>query len=426
MEGARFVPGCTVAGKFTLVEQLAAGGMSDIWLAENDATGAEVALKIARGSNGIGDESVVARERFRNEARACAKLVHRNIVRVFDLLEDDDGLLVLVMERLHGCTLTELLRVHGKLEPAAVVAIAMGVLAGLDHAHRASVIHRDLKPDNVFLSIEADSIVTPKLLDFGIAKFPLSTENLTVEGLVLGTPQYMSPEQIRAKKLDHRSDLFSVGTLLHEMLSGTSPFDAPTTSAQLAAVLEEMPKRIESISPSLWEVVARALEKNPDGRQASAASLSAELRDAVGLTDAVLASALAKVAPKPPAEAPQQIRLVLGLAEGRSAPTLSARVTPTSVTLAEVVPRRFSLKRTTLYGVAALVVAIAGVLLVTLKGEDTSNAALPETSTTAAPPPVVAAAAPAPSSMPQMSGARPPASVDPRPLKDRVALTPGF
>src|ERR1700684_3938082 len=113
------------------------------------------------------------------------------------------------MERLHGCTLARSLQTSGRIAPRAAVAIITAVLAGLGHAHRAGIIHRDIKPDNVFLEVDPDGVVTPKVLDFGIAKFPRQGTGLTGEGRILGTPQYMSPEQIRAQKLDARSDLFA-------------------------------------------------------------------------------------------------------------------------------------------------------------------------------------------------------------------------
>ncbi len=297
MGDARFVPGGKIAGKYSLLCEFGSGGMSDIWLAKNDATDAEVVLKVARGCKDGENDSLILRERFRNEARACAKLGHPNIVRVFDLIEDDGASMVLVMERLHGCTLSDCIAVKGKIAPASAVAIMLGLLAGLEHAHGAGLIHRDIKPENVFLAVDPDGLVTPKMLDFGVAKFPSAKNNLTLDGLILGTPQYMSPEQVRAQKLDVRSDVFALGTVLYEILTGTSPFEAETTSAALAAVLERQPERIDFVPAALWEVLARTLDKNPANRPASAAILGKELREAVGVDDAVLAAALENLVP---------------------------------------------------------------------------------------------------------------------------------
>ena len=447
MGDLRFASGCKIAGKYTLVRQLASGGMSDIWLAENDATGAEVALKVARGCDDGKDESSVLRERFRNEARACAKLAHRNIVRVFDLIEDGSGSLLLVMERLHGCTLTELLTVHGKLQPAPVVAVACAILAGLEHAHRAGVIHRDIKPDNVFLAREPDGVVTPKLLDLGVAKFSMSKLNLTADGLILGTPQYMSPEQIRAQKLDVRSDVFSVGVLLYEALSGTSPFEAPSTAAELAAVLERVPPRIEFIPTALWELIERALEKTPDRRPASAAALAVALRQAVGLTDAELAAAVESLVP---AQVPdpreslvsiESIRVVLRPPGSAMHPpaALASQETLSGETISRVSPRTTPLRRGMVYSLAALPFVATGLFLATFAAHGA-----PKVDRVTVPPVVrpasalaavsVVSSAQAPESMSAAVGSAtaekravaPPPTATPRRPRNRVALTPGF
>ncbi len=306
MGKSRFVPGGKVAGNYTLTGELGSGGMSDIWAAKNDATDADVVLKVARGCDGVEGDALLLRERFRNEARACAKLAHRNIVRVFDLIDEDGAAPLLVMERLHGCTLSECLAMNGRIAPAPAVAIALGVLAGLEHAHQAGLIHRDIKPENLFLAVEPDGVVAPKVLDFGVAKFPRGNDDLTRNGLILGTPQYMSPEQVRAQTLDARSDVFALGTVLYEILTGSSPFAAATTSAALAAVIERAPEPIGFIPPALWEILARTLEKDQTKRPTSAAALATELREAIGLGDAELAAALRDVV----ASTPDSRRLV--------------------------------------------------------------------------------------------------------------------
>jgi serine/threonine protein kinase len=230
--------------------------------------------------------------RFRNEAKLAARLVHRNIVRVFDFIEEKDGTLVLVMELLRGESLARYLERKSTLEVREAVAIALAVLSALGHAHGAGIVHRDVTPANVFLAVDPDGQVIPKIVDFGIAKRPAAA-SLTLDGGVLGTPKYMSPEQIRsAAGVDGRSDLFSVAVILYEMLVGASPFAASTPAASLAAVLEATVDPDPRIPPRLWVELSRALSKRPYERHASAAELADAVRAASGEVEEALALAL--------------------------------------------------------------------------------------------------------------------------------------
>src|SRR5262245_34406768 len=232
-------PSDRIAKKYVVLRRIGQGGMGAVWIARNELTGAEVALKVLR-PDGKQDAIKDVVERFRYEARLGSMLRHRSITRVFDMIEEPDGTLVLVMELLRGETLQSLLRRQERLGTREAVAIAVPILAALEHAHENGIVHRDVKPANIYLAVEPDGHVIPKLLDFGIAK--VRSANLhTLEGRVLGTPAYMSPEQIRAApgELTGRSDLFSMGVVLYEMLTGAPPFDARVPSAALAAVLEE-------------------------------------------------------------------------------------------------------------------------------------------------------------------------------------------
>ena len=449
---SRFVPGGKIAGKYTLVCELGSGGMSDIWLARNDATDAEVVLKVARGCDAPEDDSLVLRERFRNEARACATLGHRNIVRVFDLIEEDGASPLLVMELLRGSTLSDCLAMNGRIAPVPAVAIMLGVLAGLEHAHRVGLIHRDIKPENVFLDVDPDGVVTPKLLDFGVAKFPRGNDNLTRNGLILGTPQYMSPEQVRARTLDARSDLFGLGTVLYEILTGASPFEAETTSASLAAVIERAPAPIDFIPPALWEILARTLDKNPANRPTSAAALAKELRDAIGLADAELASALRDLVPPPLPDSRNSLgssRVVLRPAGASVAPraalasqeTLGGETALTSVpTVTGMRPSRrfYSL-------VAPIAIAVGVVAVMTFATRDGSSsehaaaatpvnsalfveqASLLDSGADAPPAPPERSAVEATTASAPLKESLPSAAVTaPRRARRGVALTPGF
>jgi serine/threonine-protein kinase len=220
-------------------------------------------------------------------------LSHRSIVRIFDLVEEDNGTLVLVMELLRGESLDRYLRRSGPLSTSQAIAIAIPILSALAHAHESAIVHRDVTPANVFLSIDPDGHVTPKLLDFGIAKIPTTTLTRTIDGRVLGTPAYMAPERIREQgDADGRGDLFSVGVILYEMLTGVCPFSASSPAASLAAVLEAVVDPDPRIEPRIWLEIRRALSKQPYQRSPSAAAMASELLAASGLTEASLMEAL--------------------------------------------------------------------------------------------------------------------------------------
>ncbi len=269
--------------------------MGEIWVSRNEMTGADVALKVLRGDLERRDETEA---RFRHEAQLGATLSHRNIVKVFDLLIEPDGTLILVMELLRGVTLRRALALRAQpMNGNEAVAVMLPILSALQHAHDNAVVHRDLKPANILLAVDPDGHITPKLLDFGIAKVAGSGVR-TLFGRVLGTPRYMSPEQIRADpKIDGRSDQFSAAILLIEMMTGASPFRASTPSASLAAVLEQEVDPDPRIDPRLWLVIKRALAKRPYERYSSASEFAAALRQATGLTDAELGDMIQKAAP---------------------------------------------------------------------------------------------------------------------------------
>jgi serine/threonine protein kinase len=288
--------GGRVGGKYRLLRRVAVGGMGEVWRARNEATGADVALKVLRA-----DADAVMGARLRSEARLGATLTHRNIVRIYDLLEEPDGALVLVMELLRGESLAHLLERKGTLPQKEAIAVMVPVLSALAHAHESGIVHRDVTPANIFLTTDPDGYVAPKLVDFGIAKLPAAAPGAgsqTLPGSVLGTPRYMSPEQIRAvEELDGRSDLFSAAAVLYEVLTGTSPFDAPTPSASLALVLESPVDPDPLIEPRVWVEIARALAKRPYGRHAGAKELADALLSAVSETETSLAAQLKRDPP---------------------------------------------------------------------------------------------------------------------------------
>ncbi len=285
-----------IGQRFRLDQKIASGGMGDVYRAKNLATGSDVAIKLLAPSAHPDDDAI---ERFRTEARLSALLAHRSIVRVFDLLEDKDGSLALVMELLVGQTLEERLAQKHALDPAIAVAIAVPILSALNHAHAAGVVHRDVKPGNVYLAVEPDGRVTPKLLDFGVAKSDASTVR-TMDGHILGTSRYVSPEQARGQPLDGRSNLFSMGVLLYEAMTGESPFAASDAATALANVLDRVVDADERIPPRLWLVVQKALAKQPYARHPSAGAMAKALASAVGMDEDALAALLREEPPPIP------------------------------------------------------------------------------------------------------------------------------
>jgi|HubBroStandDraft_1064217.scaffolds.fasta_scaffold09312_2 serine/threonine protein kinase len=287
----RFETGDRLGGKYRLRRRLAAGGMGEVWLAWNASTGAELALKLLARGGSEREQEMEVEQRFRNEARVTAGLSHRNIVKVFDLLEEADGTLGLVMERLRGETLGSYVRRLGPRPSLDAMEIMMPILNALEHAHACGIVHRDVTPLNIFLAVDPDGHVTPKLVDFGIAKSRSSLTGGTVQpvqtldGRVLGTPMYVAPERIRgADDVDPRSDIFSAAVVMYETLTGASPFVASTPAASLAAVLERPVDPDPRIAPRLWLEIRRALAKQSYERHATAREFGDALRVALGET----------------------------------------------------------------------------------------------------------------------------------------------
>jgi eukaryotic-like serine/threonine-protein kinase len=285
----RFATGERFGGKYRLRRRLAAGGMGDVWLARNVSTGAEVALKLLARADSELEPEMEVEQRFRNEACMTAGLSHRNIVKVFDLLEEPDGTLGLVMERLRGETLFAYVRRLGARPSRDAVEIMIPILNALEHAHVCGVVHRDVSPSNIFLAVDPDGHVTPKLVDFGIAKSRSSPTGeaaqpiQTLDGRVLGTPMYLAPERIRGSDdSDPRSDVFSAAVVVYETITGTSPFAASTPSASLAAVLERPVDPDPRIDPRLWLEIRRAMAKQPYERHAAAREFADALRASLG------------------------------------------------------------------------------------------------------------------------------------------------
>lgn len=268
-----------------------------MWLVRHQDTGAFCAAKLIEAD---GDAL-----RFEREAELSARLTHRNLVRVFDYVREENGQAALIMEHLRGETVEDVLHRHGQLPASAAVALVVAVLRGVEHAHSRGIVHRDLKPANIFLAVEPDGLVIPKILDFGIAKSIESEGSilLTQQGHVLGTPAYMSPEQVRGEPVGPASDVFSLGVLLYELLTGELVFRAPSAHAAMLAILEREAAQHASIPDDLWPVLERALAKSPADRWSSAEDMRAALQGCAAYVacdpDAALAALDLRVPPLP-------------------------------------------------------------------------------------------------------------------------------
>jgi serine/threonine-protein kinase len=258
--------------RYELLEKLGGGGMGTVYRANDHVSGRVVALKFL--SENLAEDPVLKR-RFHREAQAAAALDHVNIGAIHGVEETTDGRLFIVMPYYEGGTLKSRIA-NGPLPVTDAIACAAQVADGLAHAHAAGVIHRDIKPANLMFAGDGSL----KILDFGIAK--IAGEKLTRTGLVLGTLAYMSPEQAAGGTLDHRTDLWALGVVLHEMLSGRPPFSAPSIELLFRAVRHDEPPKVRSlraeVPPGVEAVVSRLLQKEPGRRYPDAASVTAALR----------------------------------------------------------------------------------------------------------------------------------------------------
>jgi serine/threonine-protein kinase len=270
-----------IDSRYRILEKLGEGGMGAVYKVEHVRMGKVAALKLMRPDHAL-DKAL--KSRFLQEARVVARLSHPNTVQVFDSGELEDGGLFIAMEYVPGKDLAWHLKAHGPMSEGQAASIGAQLLASLQEAHEASIIHRDLKPANVMLvrrRKSGDDQV--KLLDFGIAKLQESEGRKSTTGDFIGTPAYMSPEQIRGDALDPRSDLYSLGCLLFELVSGRQPFDGPTPisvltqhyEAPIPRILEARPNA--TISPAFQAVIDKAMAKRPADRWPDAEAMRVAL-----------------------------------------------------------------------------------------------------------------------------------------------------
>lgn len=276
--------GRTVHGRFEILELIARGGMGRVYKARQEPLGREVAIKVL-GNQGAQDPEFQAR--FFLEASISAKLSHPNTVTVFDYGKTDDDVYFIAMEYVSGRTLSAVLKEEGPLDPQRAVSIAVQIARSVREAHGLGVIHCDLKPANVLLTNHGDEAEFVKVLDFGLVKKVAEEDELTHTGLFMGSPKYMSPEQIQGADVDCRTDIYALGVILYSMLAGQLPFErASQVQVLMAHMREAVPPLVRQdgvpVPQGIERVVMRCLSKDPDARFASMDELLVALRHACG------------------------------------------------------------------------------------------------------------------------------------------------
>jgi eukaryotic-like serine/threonine-protein kinase len=276
---SRYGPGDLVDNKYRLERLIGRGGMGVVWEAHSIALDIRVAIKLIHYQLAATELQKI---RLLREAKAAARLVDPGVVRVFDCGQAGGGEPYIVMELLEGRDLSSRLEQEGPMQPIEAVCMLLPIVRALGTAHAANVVHRDVKPENVFIAKSSRGESQPKLLDFGIAKVDLpSNRHLTEAGATLGSPYYMSPEQARGNEVDPRSDLWAICVVLYEAISGNLPFDGPNYNSILQAVLSTPVLTFAELGidePELWSIIARGLERDREQRWQS----SEELAHALG------------------------------------------------------------------------------------------------------------------------------------------------
>ncbi len=319
----------TRLGPYEIVSSLGAGGMGEVYRARDTRLKREVALKILPSSVAADAERL---RRFEQEARAASALNHPNIVTIYDV-GLSDGISYIAMEAVEGKTLRDLVEA-GPLAIKKSLDIAAQVAAALSKAHAAGIIHRDNKPDNIMVTRDGQA----KILDFGLAKAEARSESFTETrsvaapatspGMVVGTVAYMSPEQARGAAVDFRSDVFSFGTVLYEMLSGKRPFDAPSSVQLMTAIMEDDPQPLSQLNPKVpaplsW-IVERCLAKDPEERYASTRDLA---RDLAGVRDHLSETGMAAAAlPAGTRAVSRRLKMILWIVAGVIAGAVLSRL----------------------------------------------------------------------------------------------------
>ena len=275
----------TFAGRYVIIEMLGRGGMGRVYRVLDKEINEEMALKLLNPEVASDEKTI---ERFRNELRLARKITHKNVCRTFDLNRTEDNTYYITMEYVVGEDLKSLIKRIGQFSEEKAISIVKQVCEGLAEAHRLGVVHRDLKPQNIMIDKDGDA----HIMDFGIAR-SLEAKGATEAGMLIGTPDYMSPEQAEGEKVDHRSDIYSLGTVLYEMVTGKTPFEGKTAISIAMKHRTEVPvapRELSSqISDGIDTVILRCMEKERDKRYQSIEELLADLKDIEEGTSTVVA-----------------------------------------------------------------------------------------------------------------------------------------
>ena len=264
--------GSTFAGRYQIIEELGKGGMGKVYKANDTDIKEKVAIKLIKPEISTNKKTI---ERFQNELKFARKIRHKNVCQMYDL-NREEGTYYITMEYVEGENLKNMIRMSRQLGIGTAISVAKQVCEGLAEAHKLGVVHRDLKPSNIMIDREG----SVRILDFGIAR-SLKEKGITGAGVMIGTPEYMSPEQVEAKETDQRSDIYSLGVILYEMVTGKVPFegDTPfTIGMKHKGEIPKDPKEVNSQIPEdLSRVILRCLEKDKEKRYQSAGELRSEL-----------------------------------------------------------------------------------------------------------------------------------------------------
>jgi serine/threonine-protein kinase len=274
--------GALLGGRYEVRGFIGKGAMARVYLAEDKDTGDPVAVKVLDGVHARGAQ---ARERFFREARAAARIGHPNIVQILDVGQREDGAPYLVLEFLFGESLGDFLRREQVMEAEIALPVLIQAAAGLAAAHDAGIVHRDVKPDNVFLVGEPGDPYAVKILDFGLAKLE-SQSGLTAAGIAVGTIEYMAPEQVVSDAPDARTDVYGLGVVMYRVFTGQLPFSAEDDAELLAQQLVLAPpspsRRRAGVAPGVEAVTLKAMRKDPEHRYASMPAFMADLERLLG------------------------------------------------------------------------------------------------------------------------------------------------
>jgi len=278
----------TTIGKVRIDKQLAQGGMAEVYLGTHLTLDRPVAIKVMHSYVEAEEEM---RSRFQREARVVAALRHPNIVQIYDF-DTADGHPYIVMEYIRGPSLAAYLKnLHERnerMQPQHIARLMSRIASALDYAHEQGVVHRDIKPGNILLHVKAGASramftdqIEPIITDFGLVRIMHATTQ-TASGLVSGTPAYISPEQAQGLKVDHRTDIYSLGVILYEILAGKVPFDAESTWSVIYKHIHEAPPPIPDLQPSIQKIIDRALAKNPEERYQTCREMARDYMNAIG------------------------------------------------------------------------------------------------------------------------------------------------